>query len=184
MKVMLLMSSPNENGLTAACCKQAKRGCVDAGANVSYVRLNSLYIERCVACNQGWGACKTDHFCQLDDDFQSLYANLKEMDAFIFVTPVYWWDMSESMKAFVDRLRRCETTKKQNFYIAHKPVICIAAAGGSGNGVISCLTTMEKFVDHLHAIKYDLIGITQRNRIYKLPAIYEAAKLMTKSLTQ
>jgi hypothetical protein len=43
---------------------------------------------------------------------------------------------------------------------------------------------MEKFVDHVKGVKYDLIGVTKRNRDYKLKAIYEAAKQMGDSLNK
>jgi len=61
-------------------------------------------------------------------------------------------------------------------------VICVAAAGGTGNGLISCLATMERFVDHVKGKKYDFIGVTRKSKAYKLKAIYEAAKSMAESL--
>jgi multimeric flavodoxin WrbA len=178
MKIMIITSSPNKDGLTAACGEQARQGCMDSGAEAIVTRLNDLNIGMCHACDNGWGPCKDKHTCQIEDDFQKLHLKMKEMDAFVFVTPVYWWDMSESAKAFFDRVRRCEARKSEDQYITGKPVISIAAAGGTGNGIISCLSTMEKFVDHLKGIKYDFIGVTRRNKEYKLRAIYEAAKSM------
>lgn len=184
MKMMIITSSPNQNGLTAACGEQARLGCIDSGNEAIVVRLNDLNIGICHACNNGWGTCLDKHICQIPDDFQQLHATMKEMNGFVFVTPVYWWDMSESAKAFIDRLRRCEARKDAEQFITGKPVINIAAAGGTGNGVISCLSTMEKFVDHVKGVKYDLIGVTKRNRDYKLKAIYEAAKQMGDSLNK
>jgi len=68
--------------------------------------------------------------------------------------------------------------------LAGKPVIFVAAAGGTGNGVISCLSTMEKFVEHVKAIKYDFIGVTRKSREYKLKTIFEAAKFLAESLVR
>ena len=103
---------------------------------------------------------------------------MADVDAFIIVTPVYWGEMSESAKALTDRLRRCEAFQQDKNIFEGKPVICVAAAGGSGNGVISCLASMERFVMHVKATKFDFIGITRNTREYKLEAIYEAAKNM------
>ncbi|MHB1420931.1 MAG: flavodoxin family protein [Bacillota bacterium] len=179
MKVLIITSSPNKDGLTAACGEQARLGATASGAEATVVSLNELDIEKCRACNNGWGTCLGEGTCQTQDDFQKLHASLKDYDAFILVTPVYWMDLSESAKAFMDRLRRCEAFKKADLSVSGKPVICVAAAGGTGNGFVSCLTTMEKFVEHMKGVKYDLIGITRRSKEYKLITIYEAAKSMT-----
>jgi multimeric flavodoxin WrbA len=178
MKITIITSSPNKNGLTAACGEQARLGANGAGAETEVVRLNDLTVGMCHACKEGWGSCIDQHVCKVEDDFQKLHASLKGTDGLILVTPVYWGDLSESAKAFIDRLRRCEALKREDQYLAGKPIICIAAAGGSGNGCISCLVTMEKFVDHIKGEKFDFIGVTRRNREYKLKAIYEAARLM------
>lgn len=179
MKLMVITGSPNKNGLTAACGEQALLGAKASGAEVTMVCLNDLNIGLCRACNNnGWGPCWDKHICQFEDHFQKIHADMKEMDGFILVTPVYWLDMSESTKAFLDRLRRCEALKREDKFIAGKPVICVAAAGGSGNGCIPCLTTMEKYVEHTRGVKFDFIGVTRRNRDYKLKTIYEAARTM------
>ena len=182
MKVLIVTSSPNKDGLTAACGEQARAGILDSGAVAKVVSLNESKIGMCRACNKGWGSCFDKHSCQTGDGFQALHSEMKDMDAFILVTPVYWGDMSESAKAFVDRVRRCEGLKKEDQFIAGKPVICVAAAGGTGNGLISCLATMERFVDHVKGKKYDFIGVTRKSKAYKLKAIYEAAKSMAESL--
>ncbi len=178
MKVMIITGSPNNNGLTAACGEQARLGAASAEAEATIVKLNDLKIGICHACSEGWGSCRERHVCQVEDDFQKLHESLQSYDAFILVTPVYWWDMSEAVKAFIDRLRRCEAFKKKDFSISGKPVICVAAAGGSGNGCISCLANLERFVDHLKGIKFDFIGVTRSNREYKLQTIYEASNRM------
>ncbi|HBV98591.1 MAG: iron-sulfur protein [Peptococcaceae bacterium BICA1-7] len=182
MKIMVITGSPNKEGLTADCGNQARLGAEASGAEVTSVCLNDLNIGRCRACNNGWGTCRDRHVCQVEDDFQKLHAGLKEIDGFILVTPVYWWDMSESVKAFVDRLRRCEALKGEDQFIGGKPVISVAAAGGTGNGCISCLTALEKFVDHVKGIKFDFIGVTRRNKDYKLKTIFDAGGTMAESL--
>ena len=93
------------------------------------------------------------------------------MDAYIIVTPVYWGDMSESAKAFFDRLRRCEASNKEINRVQGKPVIAVAAAGGTGNGLMSCLGNLERLVMHMRMEKHDLIGVTRKNRASRLEAI-------------
>lgn len=181
MKVMIITCSPNKEGLTEACGHAAKMGVEDGKGEAVMVRLNDLGISKCSACGSGWGTCRDEHYCQVGDDFQKLHGLLSEMDAFVFVTPVYWGEMSESAKAFSDRLRRCEAIVKGKNVAEGKPVISVAAAGGSGNGTLTCLASMERLFSHIKAERFDMIGITRKNRNYMLDAIRSAAREMVMS---
>lgn len=183
MNVMIFTSSPNIDGLTAACGNAAKAGVEEAGAHVVMVSLNRHKIGSCHACGNGWGTCRNEHKCQVQDAFQGLHASMAEMDAFIMITPVYFGEMSESAKTFTDRLRRCEAMKKEKTIFEGKPFLAVAAAGGSGNGLISCLTSMERLLMHVRADKFDFIGVTQKNKGYKLDAIHKAGREMVSVLT-
>src|SRR5512139_4183410 len=106
MNVLVISSSPNDGGLTAACAVAAVEGVRLGGGQAEEIRLNDLHVGMCQACGNGWGTCLSEHKCQTEDDFQALHARLLQTDACILVTPVYWGEMSESAKAFADRLRR------------------------------------------------------------------------------
>ncbi len=184
MNVIVISSSPNTDGLTAACATAAVQGAREAGASVEEIRLNDLNVGMCEACDNGWGTCLPDHECQVEDDFQPLHARVRGEDAYVLVTPVYWGEMSESAKAFTDRLRRCEATLRDASHLAGKPVIAVAAAGGSGGGMITCLLSMERWIDHVRARKFDLIPVNRWSREYKLVAIREAARTMVQEATR
>lgn len=177
MKIMIITSSPNKDGLTAACGNAARTGIEAAGAEAVIVDLNKLNISSCHACNSGWGPCLDNHHCQIEDDFQSLHNDMGEMDGFVLVSPVYWGDISESASVFFDRVRRCEAWRKDSSLL-DKPFIAVAAAGGSGNGVVSTLTNIERLLIHLKSDRFDFVGITKKNRQYKLNTIEEASKAM------
>jgi len=178
MRVVILQSSPNQNGLTAACAAAAAEGARAAGAEVDDVRLNDAGIGLCKACDDGWGTCRTEHRCSQDDGFNALHARVAAADALIIVTPVYWGEPSETAKAFLDRLRRCEAPRGEESALAGKWVLAVAAAGGSGNGTLTCLSSLERLLFHVRARPFDLIGITRRSREYKLEAIRRAAQAM------
>lgn len=182
MKVMVITSSPNKDGLTAACGNAARFGAEAAGAKATMVNLNQLKIGNCQACDNGWGTCFDKHQCQVKDDFQRLHNSMDDFDGFIFVTPVYWGDISESAKAFFDRVRRCEAWRKEATYLQDKPFITVAAAGGSGNGAMTTLTNFEKLLVHVRADRFDFVSITKRSREYKLKTIIEASKAMVENL--
>ncbi len=176
MKVLVVTSSPNEDGLTAACGEAARQGVVDGHSRARVVNLNGFHLERCVACGDGWGSCRLKHECSLEDDFPDLQQMFAEAEAYVWVTPVYFGEPSESFKALFDRLRRCEAPKpdKAASALSGKPTISIAAAGGSGNGAVHCLGMLERLAHQLGAVPFDHIPVTQRTREYQLETIHDA----------
>jgi multimeric flavodoxin WrbA len=182
MKVIVFSASPNTDGLTAACAAAALSGAQDAGGEAVEIRLNDLELGKCQACGRGWGTCLDEHICQVRDDFQALHERACEADALALVAPVYWGEMSESAKAFTDRLRRCEATRREDSRLSGKPVVVVAAAGGSGGGMITCLASMERWIEHVRARKFDLIPVNRWSREYKLTTIRCATQAMVKEL--
>jgi multimeric flavodoxin WrbA len=184
MKGIVISASPNEDGLTAACAQAAVEGLLAEGAQVQQVCLNHLKVGNCHACDRGWGTCKVNHHCQVEDDFQALHEQTCQADMLVLVTPVYWGELSESAKAFTDRLRRCEASRGQDSRLAGHPVIMVAAAGGSGNGMITCLASLERWIDHVRARKFDLIPVNRWSRAYKLDTIRAAAEALVKEFVE
>ena len=182
MKIMIFSSSPNMDGLTAACSKAAIDGVRLAVGDFEEIRLNDLKIASCEACDNGWGTCREEHNCSVLDDFQSVHKPALQADGYVLVTPVYWGDLSESMKAFTDRLRRCEATRGEESGFNQKPFTMIVAAGGSGNGMITCLASMERWIEHVRARKWDFIPVNRWNRPYKLVTISTAVRMMAEAL--
>jgi len=178
MNVIVISSSPNVDGLTAACATAVTEGVRQAGGAAEAVRLNEMKVTMCQACDNGWGTCRQDHVCQVEDGFQTLHARVLATDALVLVTPVYWGEMSESAKALTDRLRRCEASRGDESGLRDRPVICVAAAGGSGGGMITCLLSMERWIQHVRARTFDLIPVNRWSRPYKLAAIREASRAM------
>jgi multimeric flavodoxin WrbA len=180
MKVLVVTSSPNSDGLTAACGEAARQGVVDGKSPARVISLNEFNILRCAECGRGWGTCQTAHQCVLEDDFAKLQDMFEAAEGFVLVTPVYFGEPSETFKAFFDRLRRCEATKKTGAksILAEKPVVCIAAAGGSGHGAVHCLSDMERLVQRLGAVPFDFIPITQKTREYQIETIHDGLAAM------
>ena len=182
MKALVIQASPNTDGLTEACAQAAIDGLTEGGVESELVHLNRLNVGMCEACDRGWGTCRTEHRCQVEDDFQALHAKTIKSNALVLVTPVYWWEMSESAKAFTDRIRRCEATLKDESRLHDKPVIMVAAAGGSGNGTITCLASMERWIQHVRARRFDMIPVNRWTKDYKFVTIQAAGKALAVEL--
>jgi multimeric flavodoxin WrbA len=107
-----------------------------------------------------------------------------QSNAVILVTPVYWGEMSESARACTDRLRRCEATAGENSRLRDKPFIAVAAAGGSGNGLVSCLASMERLIQHVGGRRFDMISVNRWNREYKIAALEHSTGAMARELSR
>jgi multimeric flavodoxin WrbA len=122
------------DGLTSTLVTAVLEGAAGEGAVSELVHLNRIDVRVCEAHNldgRGWGTCRDEGTCLLTDAFQQVRTQVNAADALVFGTPVYFGDISESAKRFLDRWRRCERTRVKSPLIG-KPAIGIAAAGGSG----------------------------------------------------
>lgn len=146
---------PNKIGLTFSCVKEFEKELEKSGIEVEHICINKKNIKKCLACGKrGWGICLEEHKCIQKDDFNEIYEYMSNFDVYIFITPVYFWEMSESAKTFLDRLKRCDAFN-DNSKIKGKKIICIACAGGSGNGTEE---TLKSFDILNHFLKTEMIG--------------------------
>ncbi len=173
-RVAIVWSSPNGDGLTASAKKQIMDGLADVGVQVTEIPLNRKKLEHCRACGNGWGTCNKKGSCVIQDDFAEIYQTLADSDGIVWISAVYWSDMTECFKAFFDRLRRCDAT--HNHFLVEKRCMLIACAGGTGRGTLECLTQLERGLTHMGMRAYDRIPVVRYNRGYMLPALYEAGK--------
>ena len=173
-KAAVIWSSPNADGLTASAKNAFIDGLTQAGAEVREIHLNSKKIEHCRACGNGWGTCNKTGKCVIRDDFAEIYDTLADSDGIVWISAVYWSDMTECLKAFFDRLRRCDAT--HNHALAQKRCVLVACAGGTGRGTLECLGQLERGLTHMGMRAYDRIPVVRYNREYMLPALREAGK--------
>ena len=172
--ITVIWASPNVDGLTAAAKNMVIEGITSTEVEVREFHLNKLHMEHCRACGDGWGLCKAKGHCVIKDDFEELYQSVKDADGVILVTAVYCHDMAECMKAFVDRMRRCETGFGRT--MVGKKVLVVGCAGGTGRGAVYCLHNMEEALNHMQMAAVDRIPVIQFNKGYMLPAVREAGK--------
>jgi len=187
MKILILSFSsnkvneesfvPNEKGLTFACVEECENELKKLNNDVEHICINKKNIKRCLACGErGWGICLKENKCVINDDFNDIYKHMEEFDAYVFVTPVYFWEMSESAKTFFDRLKRCDAFNN-NSKIKGKKIICIACAGGSGNGTEETLKSFDILSHFLKTDMHARIPVTKFNFEIQKELIKDAMKL-------
>jgi multimeric flavodoxin WrbA len=184
VKVIGIQSSPNLDGLTCQLAEAALQGAESEEVETDLIHLNQLNIGSCKAHDRGWGTCRTSGECMVRDDFQDLREKINRADALVFSTPVYASDLSESAKCFLDRWRRCESFNRGASKLKGKPVIGIAAAGGSGVGATNALSHLETYLRWLQFTIFDLVPVTQVSRQHKLEMLKVAGKRMAAQIRQ
>lgn len=175
---VVITASPNKGGLTAAAGSMALEGIAAAGGEARLIDLCEMKLSACMVCGNGWGICREQHSCVIEDGLSELQDTLSQCEGVFMITPVYWGQPSERMKAFMDRLRRCEALKGDEGALAGKTINMAAAAGGSGNGTVTCLMEMENWSRHLRAIPKERMGINRFNKDEMLAAVWRAAMSM------
>ena len=109
MNVLILSGNPKKDGLCESVINYAKDGIIEASSIYKEFRLCDMNLINCKVCSSGWGTCRNDNYCSFDSDgFNEIQTAVLEANAIIIITPVYWWEVSESLKNVMDRLRRCE----------------------------------------------------------------------------
>ena len=175
---IIITASPNKDGLTAACSEAAMAGITAAGGKTEVFDISALKLEPCRICGNGWGNCRGAGKCVIDDCLPEIQAKIKDAVGIFLITPVYFWQPSERMKYFCDRLRRCEAFRDGGSWAIDKQINLVAAAGGSGNGTAQCLTELEQWCRHIRATPQERIGITRYNRGEMLKVIKDAGRRM------
>ncbi len=172
MKAVLICGSRNHHGQTAKACGALLDGLSKSGVSVKQFFLPELKLERCRQCeDNGWGVCWKEGRCIITDDFNNLVENIKEANLVIFTTPVYYSDLSESLRAFTERLRRICIQDAGKVGIKDKPAIGICVAGGGGGGAPACCVSLEKVMNNCGFAVVDLIPVKRQNLQLKLKTL-------------
>jgi Multimeric flavodoxin WrbA len=194
MKILIISGTPNKDGLCQSLVTAAFETAVQSGAEADIVNLADFGLSSCKMCGNGWGKCLSENCCEYggEDGFDTIQSKCGEADAFVLVTPVYYREPSEAFKAFMSRIRRCESTKNRSngnvSFFANKPSILVASAGG-GVGMIVALAEIERALDHMGGVAnpptrngiYDYIAVNSWNKEYKRDTLKAAVASLVKS---
>lgn len=171
VNILSLSGSKDRNGRTARAIQAIITGAEKAGAKTESVFLTELNLEHCRQCDaNGWGTCRREGHCIIDDDFQMLVNKIQESDVVVFATPVYFRDLSESMKVFLDRLRRISAFNPDP---VTKGISAagLSMAGGGGGGAVSACMSLESTLQMCRFDVIDMIPIRRQNFEIKLPML-------------
>ncbi len=100
MKAIGVVGSPRRNGNTEILTKHTLEAIAEEGLDTELMTLAGLDIQPCNACR----VCRKDEErCSIQDDLFPLYTKIKEADAIILASPVYFGSATALLKAFMER---------------------------------------------------------------------------------
>lgn len=101
-KVLILSAVPKAKGFTAEMLRLIKLSAPE-DAEITDINLFKENIKPCTDC----GLCRNDNACSIkSDSFEKITEEIKNSDAVIVLTPVYFLSFPSPLKAYCDRLQR------------------------------------------------------------------------------
>jgi len=100
VKAIGVVGSPRKNGNTECLTQHTLKAIAEEGLETELISLAGLDIRPCNACM----VCRDDEErCPIDDDLFPLYTKIKEAEAIILASPVYYGSATALLKAFMER---------------------------------------------------------------------------------
>ncbi|WP_291405512.1 flavodoxin family protein, partial [Acidaminobacter sp.] len=139
MKIIILTGSPHSNGTTALLADEFCAGATEAGHEILRFDTAKLRIEACLGCDH----CRIiSGNCVHEDDMSQIYPHLKEAEAVVLVTPLYYFGMTAQLKRAVDRFYAINSAMR-----ATSKKVCLISAGADEDE-----WAMEALVAHYRTI--------------------------------
>ena len=126
MKVLLVNAGPRKNGNTNTALSEVAKQLEKNGIEAEIVQVGTKPVRSCIACGQ----CKAKELgcCTFDDDIcNSIIEKMKNSDAFIIGSPVYYGGPNGSVCALMDRI--CYSL---NRYMQFKPAASVVVCRRGG----------------------------------------------------
>ena len=104
MKALFVNGSPRKNWNTHKMLESAAKGAAEAGAETEIVHLYDMAFKGCVSCF----ACKRKDGasygkCAVRDDLHEVLEKLRDADAIVFGSPIYYRTITGQLHAFYER---------------------------------------------------------------------------------
>lgn len=128
MKVLLVNGGPHKNGCTNRALEEVQKTLNEEGIETEIFWIGNKPISGCIAC----GNCRTNRKCVFDDCVNEFVAKSKEVDGFIFGTPVHYAGASGAITSFMDRVFYSSACSKQKECFLFKPAATICSARRAG----------------------------------------------------
>jgi len=154
LKILCIYASPRAGGNTDAMMDAFVAGVESEGAKARKVYLRELVISPCLELYR----CRKAGRCAIDDQMTPLYEELRYADVVALSTPVMFYGVSATAKAFIDRCQALWCVK----YLLKQPLapgrrgrakgVLLSAGGSNGQKLFDGIRmTFKYFLDAIDA---------------------------------
>ncbi len=173
MKVVAIVGSPHTNGNTSYLVDQALKELSSQGIETEKIMLGTCVINPCL----GHDKCDTFKECQQKDDAPAVIDKFNKADGVILASPVYFYDVTAQMKAFIDRnfFTFTHNGKKKAKYAG------LLAIGGGG-GADETIATLKRFAGLPDENCFIVSGYLGQDAAKDHPELVKQARDMGKKL--
>lgn len=114
-KVLGILGSPCTDGNTAVLLDAVLEGAREEGAQVERIDIGGVRIDPCDGCRMcdASGAC-----AHRGDDMPKIYKKIREVDALVLASPIFFMGVSAQLKTMIDR---CQCFWIERFVLNHRP---------------------------------------------------------------
>lgn len=187
MKKMLgIAGSPRKGGNSDVLMKRILKGARDEGIATEEIQLRDYQFQPCNGCER----CRKDKRCTgLQDGMQLIYPKIRESGGMVVISPIYSYNMTALMKAFIDRLYSFydfsdERPGNWSSQLANQGRKAMIAVVGEQNtrkegGMDLTLETIRR---NIEALGYEVtdelpvLGIFHKGRVREYPQVLEQAE--------
>jgi len=191
-KILGIGGSPRKGGNSDILLKQLLKGARNEGITAEEIQLRDYQFQPCIGCER----CRKDKRCTgLQDGMQLIYPKIREARGMVLISPIYSYNVTALMKAFIDRLysfynfsdERPGYWSSQLADQGRKAIIAVVGeqATREEGGMDLTLETMRRSIKALgHEVIGELpvLGIFHKGKVREYPQYLDEAEELGRRL--
>lgn len=166
--IVILSGSPRKGGNTDLLVEAFKDGAESAGKSVALFRVADMKIGGCTGCE--YCLTKEKAVCFQKDDMPQILDALREADAMVLASPVYYFNVTAQLKLAIDRIYAISSAEKR-IKRAALLMTCADADSGTAKGALGMFENWIEYQNAHFEPKWENAGILIVTGVHKGGAI-------------
>lgn len=185
-KVLGIGGSPRKGGNSDILMGRILKGTLDEGVPTEEIQLRDYQVQPCNGCER----CRKDERCTgVKDGMQLIYPKIREALGLVVISPIYSYNVTAQMKAFLDRLygfyhfgdERPGYWASQLAGQDRKAIIAVVGeqASAEEGGMDLTLEVMRRSIEALgHEVigEIPVLGVFHKGKVRENPQVLEQAE--------
>jgi len=153
-RIVIVIGSPRKMGNSATLAQSVADGARSVGGEVEIFYLHEMNVNPCDACEVCRQESSAD--CIITDDMEGLYPKLRQADALVIASPIYYFTVSAQTKLFMDRCYALGGP--QGSALRGKRVGIVLSYGGADPFSSGAINALRTFQDAFNFVGSKIVG--------------------------